>query len=186
MGNTSGIYSERYNGQLASTLRAFMEHHPETGERTTQKQLADYMGVRPQTVSLYAVGESLPNCEQLLKMAEYFNVTADFLMTGRRTENKPVYELLGLSENTIQNIKLVKDGYFEETPGMLEMLDRMLADKDFYSAIESATHWNNEKQGAVDEWIKFCEWNATQAVQDYFLNFFKMLATENAEKEKGV
>ena len=182
MANTSGIYSERYTSHFAATLRSFMEHHPETGERTTQRQLADFLHVRPQTVSLYSIGESIPNCEQLLKIAEYFNVTADFLMTGRRTENVAAHELLGLSENTIQNIKLVKDGYFEDTPGMHTMLDRLLSDKDFYKAMEKAVHWNNEKIGAADDWQRFCEWNATNAMQDFFLNFFAMLA---AERENG-
>ena len=74
-----------------------MAVHPVTHERTTQKTLADAVGVRPQTISQYAIGETQPTPTVLLKIAEYFNVTVDFLLTGRRVENKPVREMLGLS-----------------------------------------------------------------------------------------
>jgi transcriptional regulator with XRE-family HTH domain len=149
-----------------------MEAHPDTGERTTQKALADYLDVRPQTVSYYCTGESLPNCEQLLKIADYFRVTTDFLMTGRRLENKPVRELLGLSENTVQNMKLVKDGYFEESPYMLAALDGLLGDKDFYKTLENALSWYQKKQDTNDDYQEFCEWKIVQYLQRYLFDFF--------------
>lgn len=187
MANTSGIYSERYNGQFASTLRTFMEHHPDTGIRTTQKQLADFLQVRPQTVSLYAIGESLPNCEQLMKIAEYFNVTADFMMTGRRTENKPVRDMLGLSENTVQNMKLVKEGYFEDAPYMLPLLDYVLGDKDFYLALERAAESSMKRTqvGAETEYAEFYEWKAGQALQEYFMNALRQNVQSIYNQRRG-
>ena len=71
--------NDKWNALFATTLRDFMEKHPDTGKKTTQKELAQFLGVRPQTVSYYCTGESLPNCEQLLKMAQFFDVTCDFL-----------------------------------------------------------------------------------------------------------
>ena len=109
MAKASGTPQEQYDALFATTLREFMDCHPNTGAKTTQKALADHLGVRPQTVAYYCNGQSLPNCEQLLEIAQFFGVTTDFLMTGRRTENKPVRDMLGLSENTVQNMKLVKD-----------------------------------------------------------------------------
>lgn len=159
---------EKYEQHFAATLRALME---ESG--TTQKELADFVGVRPQTLSLYCTGETQPNCDKLLKIAEYFHVTVDYLLTGTVIENIPVYKMLGFSENTVQNIQLVKGGYFEDTPAMLYMLDSMLADKDFYRALEMAAHWHDEKQGAAVDYQEFCEWKATQYLQDFLLNFLK-------------
>lgn len=165
---------DRYDGQFASALRAFMERHPDTGKQTTQKELANYLGVRPQTVSLYCTGESLPDCERLLQIAEYFNVTTDFLMTGRRVENKPVREILGLSESTVQNMKLVRDGYFEDTPEMLPMLDSLLGDKDFYLALENAGRWFQRKASVDDgEYQEYCEWKAAQYMQSYLMAFMQ-------------
>ena len=185
MPRTSNVPSEIYNARFAVTLRDFMNAHPDTGERTTQKNLADYLDVRPQTVSYYCTGESLPNCEQLMKIAEFFGVTADFLMTGRRTENKPVRELLGLSERTVQNMKLVKKGYFEDTPYMLDALDCLLGDKDFYVSIEKALEWYGKKQGVSADVQEFCEWKAAQFMQSFLLEFFSRDLRAMHNKMKG-
>ena len=179
------IQEDIYNAPFAKTLRAFMESHPHTGERTTQKALADYMGIRPQAVSLYCIGESLPDSTRLMKIAEFFDVTADFLLTGRRTENKPVRDLLGLSENTVQNMKLVKEGYFEDSPYMLAALDCLLGDKDFYLAIERAINWYKQREGAPDERAEFCEWKAAQFMQDFLLDFFRRNLQSIYEQMRG-
>ena len=112
-----GSSIELYNSHFAATLRELMEKHG-----TTQKELADAVGVRPQTLSLYTTGETQPNVDKLLKIAEYFNVTTDFLITGTILEDIPVREMLGLSERTVENMKLIKDGYFEDAPYMLSVI----------------------------------------------------------------
>ena len=175
---------DKYNALFAATLRQFMEEHPDTSEKTTQKNIADYLGVRPQTVSYYCTGESLPNCEQLLKIADFFNVTCDFLMTGRRVENKPVREILGLSEQTVQNMKLVKDGYFEDASYMIAALDFLLGDKDFYISIERAVENYKLKETAPPDMQDFYEWRAAQFMQTYLLDAFghNLLAIYNEKR----
>ena len=176
MPNTSGIYADRYESHFASTLRAFMDRHPVTHEKTTQKQLAEHLGVRPQTVSLYAVGESLPDCEKLLKIAEYFGCTCDFLMTGKVTEYAPIRETLGFTDETINCLKLVREGYFEdESPDMPAMLDALLSDKDFYLMLKRAAENIHASKYSLTREIsadapEFYKWKASQAMQDYFLH----------------
>ena len=109
---------DRYNACFASTLRLLMLQNG-----TTQKELAQFVGIRPQSLAQYCSGETTPNGEKLLKIAEYYNVTTDYLLTGVVVEDIPVREMLGLSEQTVENMRLVKDGYFEYTPLMLSMLD---------------------------------------------------------------
>lgn len=173
MPKTSKVPSEKYDALFATTMRSFMDRHPDTGERTTQKALAEHLGVQPQTVSYYCTGESLPNCEQLLKIAEYFKVTADFMITGRRIENRPIRDALGFSERTIESLKLVKEGYFEDTPQMLAALDCLLGNKDFYIAIEKALTWHEKKQNKDDDYQVFCDWNAAQFVESFLMEFFR-------------
>lgn len=45
-----------------------------------QPQLADVLGVRRQTISNYANGQSSPDWETLVKIALFFNVSADYLL----------------------------------------------------------------------------------------------------------
>ena len=144
---------------------------------TTQKELAQFVGIRPQSRAQYCSGETTPNGEKLLKIAEYYNVTTDYLLTGVVVEDIPVREMLGLSEQTVENMRLVKDGYFEDTPLMLSMLDRLLGDKDFYIALEKAdTYYGMARQhtdsGEQDERAQFYEWKAEQYMQGYLLEFF--------------
>lgn len=163
----NGSKIELYNSHFAATLRALMEKNG-----TTQKELADFVGVRPQTLSLYCTGETQPNVDKLLKIAEYYKVTTDFLITGTILEDIPTRELLGLSETTVECLKLVKDGYFEDSPYMLPMLDCLLEDKDFYAALERAAYW--QQNGAEDaDRADFYEFKATRALEDFFLDFFK-------------
>lgn len=160
--------SDRYDTHFACTLRMLMGQNG-----TTQKELATFVGIRPQTLAQYCSGETQPNGDKLLKIAEYYDVTVDYLLTGTVIENIPVYEMLGFSPNTVANLKLVKDGYFEDTPAMLSMLDSLLAEKDFYKALEMAAYWAEEKQGATEEYMEYCEWKAAKAMQDFLLDFFR-------------
>lgn len=170
--------SDRYDAHFASTLRMLMERNG-----TTQKQLAEFVKIRPQTLAQYCSGETQPNGDKLLKIAEYYGVTVDYLLTGTVIENIPVYEMLGFSPNTVANLKLVKDGYFEDTPAMLSMLDSLLAEKDFYKALEMAAYWTEEKQGATEEYAEYCEWKAAKAMQDFLLDFFRRSFRKNGGAE---
>jgi transcriptional regulator with XRE-family HTH domain len=171
---SSSAFDEKiYYAPFATHFRDFMESHPNTKEKTTQAALAKYLGVRPQTVSCYATGQSLPNCEQLLKIADFFGVTCDFMMTGRRVENKPVRETLGLSENTVQALKLVKEGYWEDCPAMLPVLDTLLGEKDFYAAIEKAVDVFATKHEYDDRYQQFLEWQCKEFLDSFLIEFFQ-------------
>lgn len=76
----------------------------ETG--TTQKKLADAVGVRPQTISLYATGQSYPDVNGIRKIAEYFEVCSDYLLglsDAPTTEPymRAVVDSLGLSYRAV-------------------------------------------------------------------------------------
>ena len=70
-----------------STNAAKIDGVPSTyRRRITQKELAEHVGVRPQTVSLYLKGETAPSPRLLLKMADYLCVSTDYLLTGQDGE----------------------------------------------------------------------------------------------------
>lgn len=169
-----GAKIELYNSHFAATLRDLMEKNG-----TTQKELADFVGVRPQTLSLYCTGETQPNVDKLLKIAEYYKVTTDYLITGTVLEYVPTREMLGLSERTVDCLKLINDDYFADTPLMLPVLDRLLGDKDFYIALEKAVQcygiarqYTDDENAVKDEQAQFYEWKAEQYMQGYLLDFF--------------
>ena len=73
--------------RLPETLRRLMEKHPQTGEKITQKELAKSIGIRPQTVSQYIYGLTVPTAKNCLAIADYFGVSADFLLIGYEDGN---------------------------------------------------------------------------------------------------
>lgn len=51
----------------------------------TMRELGEKIGVSESTISLYETGKREPNYETLLKMAELFNVSVDYLLRGDAT-----------------------------------------------------------------------------------------------------
>lgn len=57
----------------------------------TQQTLADKLGYSPKAVSKWERGESIPEIETLIKLAEFFNVTIDFLLHKDSAKNRKQY-----------------------------------------------------------------------------------------------
>lgn len=145
-----------YEGTFPTILRELLECHPKTGEKTTLKALGEYVGIRQQTVSLYKNGETQPTPEILVKIAEYFHVSVDYLLTGISSDNKALHEELGLSEGAIALMKLAKDTEgFDGAMPLIKLLDSLLCDKDFYAFLEEldfkSTQVRNVLNGKFDK-----------------------------------
>ena len=55
----------------------------------TQQRLAELMGVKQEAVHHWLHRGSVPRSATLLKLCEFFNVTAEWLVTGEGDPNKP-------------------------------------------------------------------------------------------------
>lgn len=53
----------------------------------TQEDLAQYLGVKRNTISDWESGNSEPNIENIILIADYFNVTIDYLLNNK-TNNR--------------------------------------------------------------------------------------------------
>lgn len=113
----------------------------ECGEN--QKELAEELGVKQQTISYYRNGQSTPDADNLIKIARHYGVTTDFLLgltevSTTDTELKAVCEYTGLSEIAIRNLREMKvnDQTIEKyVPskwyGDLRILDEIICNKAF-------------------------------------------------------
>lgn len=93
-----------YDNIFAQRLRALMKEC-----NVTQDILAEKAGCSRQAVSQYMDGSSAPNVDKLLSIADFFNVSADYLLgrTNAETTDKDlrfICEYTGLSENTIMTL----------------------------------------------------------------------------------
>ena len=93
-----------------------------------QTELARSIGVRPNTISNYCNKISQPDIDIIIKIAEFFDVSIDYLLTDTRKENQILREELGLSDTTLEVLtqlaqtterkyldELIKDDEFRET-----------------------------------------------------------------------
>lgn len=102
-------------------------------QNKTHKSLADYMGVKTPVISYICNGDRLPNIAQIYMIAEFFSVSADYLLglTQLQTTEKTsvnIYEETGMTDgaiNSILEIKKAKNG------NCMGSLNKMLAKKGF-------------------------------------------------------
>ena len=91
-----------FESLFATRLRNLVEQ-----KNISKQQLADEIGVSRQAVSQYCDGSTIPNADKLLRLAEYFNVSLDYLVG--RTENVTtdkdtqfVCDYTGLNEKAVE------------------------------------------------------------------------------------
>ena len=76
-----------------------------------QVQLASKLGVKKQSVSNWENGNIMPSIDMLIKIADFFNVSTDYLL-GRQTPQETAPALLdvtGLTQEQLEHIQFIVD-----------------------------------------------------------------------------
>ncbi|MCI8986980.1 MAG: helix-turn-helix domain-containing protein [Lachnospiraceae bacterium] len=104
-----------------------------------QKELAAYLNVTVATISNYEKGVHAPDYETLVKLADFFDVSTDYLL--QRTEYKSSIQTL--------NQKLVVNYTVSELVNAILQLDQnsMTALIDYYELLSLRNSMNAVKQG---------------------------------------
>ena len=96
--NTASDYHNRtFPGRLQKLIRT---------RKVTQKELADYCGVKRQSIGQWKDGRNKPDIVSLRRIAEFFNVSADYLLgisdvTDTSVTVRYMVEITGLSEKNL-------------------------------------------------------------------------------------
>ena len=84
-------------------------------KRVSHDALAKYLGVSRQAVGQYTQGRSSPDWKTIVKMAQFFGVTTDYLLGMESEQSHDLHFICyytGLSEEAIKNISEKKPGDF--------------------------------------------------------------------------
>lgn len=128
---------ETEKGVFPVRLKELMEQAP----KTSQKMLADVLGVTRQAVANYQCGQSSPSWDAIAKIAKHFNVSSDYLLglsdvRTPETELRTVCEYTGLSENAISSLihinSLDEKRKAEDRIFIANIISQMLSDGAFY------------------------------------------------------
>ena len=102
-----------YNSPFAIRFRELLKQ-----TKTTLPVLAEVVGVSRQAIGQWKDGNTLPDIVSLTRIADYFNVSADYLLGRSDVERldssgklNAACEVTGLSEKAINNIIKLKDNY---------------------------------------------------------------------------
>ena len=87
------------------------------------KSLAEAIDVKPYTISDWEKGRSEPNISNLIKLANYFNVTVDFLVGNTINSDNSLSEIIDLINN------YQKTDYADELRLLLEDLSQKNKEK---------------------------------------------------------
>ena len=81
-GDETAKFSRRKT-QFPQIIEKLMECHPVSGDKISKNDLAKIIGVKAKMIDQYILGNAQPNPFYLMKMAEYFSVSTDYLITGK-------------------------------------------------------------------------------------------------------
>ncbi len=176
---------DRYNDIFPTTLRKLLESHPKGGHTTTYKMLGEAVGVRQQTISQYASGQTQPTIDVILRIAKFFDVSVDYLLTGVSSQNKDICDELGLSETAVQYLRRARNMYSlpnSERAQTIPFLGEMLSDKDFYEFLEDLAHHVKQTRMAQSNAIKGQE-DSGLDIEGYYIWQLQMFVEEFIRNE---
>lgn len=172
---------EAFKSPFAVALRKLMEEKP----TTTQEKLAEVTGKTRQTVSQYVNGISEPGYDTLVKIADYFNVSTDYLLgrTKDRRKGQSIYDSLCLSEESISLLLLTSAAQTSQDK-MNELIDYLFlsgkadvtGNPEFYAPGECPLEPENQQQ-------KMSVAPLAKDFSEYFPKLVDMLIQATATKE---
>lgn len=114
-----------FNSIFPARLRELLEN-----TNTTQEEIANYCGIQRQSVAQWKDGKTKPDILSLCKIAQYFNVSADYLLglsdvSTTDTNLKSVCEYTGLNEKSVNFFNECKDYWFEGR-GLKEFIEFLI------------------------------------------------------------
>lgn len=142
-----------YDNIFATRLRELMEQ-----TKTTQGTLAKESGCSRQAISQYMDGSSMPNVDKLLSIADYFDVSIDYLLGREDKKNEKELQHIvsgytGLSEEAIHCLRYSVTTWQKSNPpkDTLLIFNRFVEDGQFSLLAEAMTDYYEEVIHATNE-----------------------------------
>lgn len=108
----------------------------------TQKELAEHLKVKPNVISYFCKGDRTPNTEQIIMIADYLNVSADYLLGRTKTPSidediQQACKTTGLSEDAVkmlnEEVKHLSESPKDiESYRQLEIASELIANHTFW------------------------------------------------------
>ena len=123
-----------------------------------QKELASVLGVTDNTVSYFVGGKRTPNTEQITAIADFLNVSTDYLLglNANPTTNEieaQITKYTGLSAKSIETLRKAPDGLLEMLNFLLSNLNVLSLINHYFSSFVYSEIENNEKYRSIPRFL---------------------------------
>ena len=100
-------------------------------KKWTQKELANKIDVRFPQLNKYECGLHTPPMDKLVKLSEVFDTTIDFLLTGDKTEERPLHNL-----RLLERLQELEQFASEDQETVIKLIDAMIVKNKVEGAIK--------------------------------------------------
>ena len=90
-------------------------------KKWTQKELAAKLNIGLSQFNKYESGLHVPQVEKLIQLAELFDTTIDFLLTGDRSEQRPLHNL-----RLLERIQALENFNSDDQETIIKIIDAMI------------------------------------------------------------
>lgn len=125
MPRSSTKVEDGFNRPFAVRLRLLLENY-----NISQKDLAERIGVTRQAINTYTLGTTVPDIDRLVQIADFFNVSYDYLLgksLSEKRENIGIVNELGLSDEAIQTLKHYRQLQLEGQSDKINYVNMLLS-----------------------------------------------------------
>lgn len=180
---------DKYSEQFEKYNKPFPTRFRELMDGMTQEKLAKGLNVRRQTISNYCNGKATPDFEMLVKIANYFNVSTDYLTGKTRIKSvdltlQKVCEYTGLSERAMSKLtnkrlyrgdefrfinKILENDNFVDLLGLITSHTYNKDVKHFKYDLESTKQISDLFNCSDSQISKYLEMSSQKAIEETFM-----------------
>lgn len=129
MARKSHFNPDKYNSPLATRIREEIENRNISGTN-----LAEQIDVSPAAVSQFLTGKSAPKLDTLVKIADAFGVTTDYLLgrTDDPKDQRSIIDDTGLTDQAVSVLKRLKES---QTQNEIRLFNKIICNRNFPHAL---------------------------------------------------
>ncbi len=122
--------STNVTASFARVLNEYVSQAEAKGK--TQDEIARGIGISGSQLYDYRNDLKTPTIDTLDRICSFFDIPADFMLTGVRPENRKIADYTGLSDDAIEKLHDLKASSAPGSETKRRMISRLLADDDFW------------------------------------------------------
>jgi len=102
-------------------------------KKWTQKELAAQLGIGFSHLNKYEGGLHIPPVDKVIQLAEIFDTTVDFLLTGDRSDERPLHNM-----RLLERFKALENFGSDDQETIIKIIDAMIVKRRVEGVLQEA------------------------------------------------